>query len=172
MNSSTKQLAFAHFSSLTKLSSRPCQWQATALLAQRLIAIMVGVSTIIVVRLTIVYFCKCSFFVAFFRERPAVANMTLLGLEWASFALSGGFIFLRMCKLLIAATAWIGRIDKPFLSKDVARFLGVEMDYYPQVHKQELLSHEAHRHPFIELLAAIVSSSQWGAAACFDTCIA
>lgn len=85
--------------------------------------------------------------------------MTLLGLEWASFAISGGFVFLRMCKLLIAAAAWIGRIDRPFLSKDVRRLFAMEIDFYPMVHTQDLLSHEAHRHPYVELLGVMVRFS-------------
>jgi len=57
-----------------------------------------------------------------------------------------------MIKLLLAAATCIGRIDRPFLAKGIGRVGPLELDNYPIVHTKDLLSHEAHRHPYIELL--------------------
>lgn len=76
-------------------------------------------------------------------------------LEWTNFALSAGFIFVRMIKLLLAAAACIGRINRPFLAPGVGRFGPIELDSYPTIHTKDILSHEAHRHPYIELLGVM-----------------
>lgn len=73
-----------------------------------------------------------------------------------NFALSAGYVFVRMVKLLVIAGINIGRIDRPFLAPGVGRLGGkIELDNYPMVHTKDLLSHEAHRHPYIELLGVI-----------------
>ena len=134
------------------------QWQATAYFAQRLLSLLVGLIVITLTRIAIVSFCRCKFYTSFYRQRPAPANMSLLGLEWASFFLSAGFVFFRMIKLIIIAAAFIGRIDRPLLARGIGRIGPIELDGYPLVHTKDLLSHEAHRHPFIELLGVIVRS--------------
>ena len=47
--------------------------------------------------------------------------LSSLVLECTNFALSVGFVFLRMCKLLIMAALYVGRIDTPFLAPGVGR---------------------------------------------------
>ncbi|GKY91070.1 hypothetical protein MPSEU_000079800 [Mayamaea pseudoterrestris] len=130
-------------------------WQETLYFAQRAIALVVGFLVITLIRLILVCSCRCSMYKAFYRKRPALANFTLLALEWTNFALSAGFIFVRMIKLLLAAAASIGRIDRPFLAHGVGRVGPIELDNYPIVHTKDILSHEAHRHPYIELLGVI-----------------
>jgi hypothetical protein len=44
---------------------------------------------------------------------------------------------------------------RPFLAKGLGRIGPIELDGYPTIHLRELLSHEAHRHPYIELLGYI-----------------
>lgn len=117
-------------------------WQATAYFAQRLIAILIGIITVTLLRLALVCICRCTLYKSFYRERPATANLVLLALEWANFALSVGFIFARMIKLLLAAGMSIGRIDTPFLAPNVGRIGPLELDNYPIVHMKDILSHE------------------------------
>ena len=122
------------------------------LYTQRLVAILVGIIAVTLLRLMLVFICRCTLYKSFYRERPGVANIIVLALEWANFSLSVGFVFARMVKLLIAAGMGIGRIDTPFLAPGVGRIGAVELDNGPLVHLKDILSHEAHRHPLIEQL--------------------
>jgi hypothetical protein len=130
-------------------------WQASIYFVQRLVAIVIGVLIVTVIRLGIVKTCRRAFYQGFYRKRPAGANISMLALEWAFFALSAGFIFIRMVKLLLAAGASIGRIDSPFLAPGVGKIGPLELDNYPTVHLKDVLSQEAHRHPYIEQLGSI-----------------
>lgn len=92
---------------------------------------------------------------SFYRAKPAAANLSSLALECANFALSVGFIFLRMCKLLLCAALFVGRIDTPFLAPGIGRLGNLELDNYPAIFLKDVLSHEAHRHPYVELLGVM-----------------
>jgi hypothetical protein len=92
---------------------------------------------------------------AFYRKRPLPANITLLGLEWENFTLSVAFVVVRAVKIIITSGFYIGRIDTPFLAKGVGKINNFELDNYPTVFLKDLLSHEAHRHPYIETLGTM-----------------
>jgi hypothetical protein len=96
-------------------------WQATAYFAIIVIATLIGIVVATLARYIIVWFCRCSFWQAFYRKKPASANVTLLGLEWSNFGLSALFIFTRMCKFLAAAAMSVGRVDFPFLAKEASK---------------------------------------------------
>lgn len=130
-------------------------WQATAYYAQRFTALIVGVLLITLIRLLSLQVTRHLFFRSFYREKPGAANILLLILEWANVALTAGYIFVRMIKLLFVAGAWIGRIDTPLLAPGVGRIGDIELDGYHLVHVKDILSHEAHRHPYIESLGVI-----------------
>lgn len=131
-------------------------WNATAILAMRLSAFVVGISAITAFRLGLekVLF-HCSVYKAFYRERPAFANLAVLSLEWANFAVSAGFIFVRLLKFLAAASLYTGRLDTPFLADEISRIGTYEIDLYPKSHLQAILLQEAHRHPYIESLGLV-----------------
>jgi hypothetical protein len=76
----------------------------------------------------------------------------MLALEWANYVLSVAFILIRMCKLIFVATTSIGKIDRPFLAHGVGQIGWFEFDSYPTIHTRDLVAHEAHRHPYIEIL--------------------
>jgi hypothetical protein len=76
----------------------------------------------------------------------------MLALEWANYVLSVAFILIRMCKLIFVATTSIGKIDRPFLAHGVGQIGSFEFDSYPTIHTRDLVAHEAHRHPYIEIL--------------------
>jgi hypothetical protein len=60
-----------------------------------------------------------------------------------------------MCKLLITAALYVGRIDTPFLAPGVGRVGNFELDGYPVIFVKDILSHEAHRHPYLELMGVM-----------------
>jgi len=105
--------------------------------------------------MALVICCRASYYQAFYRKKPAAANISALALECTNFTLSVGFVALRMCKLIGAAALFVGRIDTPFLADGVGRFQGFELDSYPNIFMKDILSHEAHRHPLIELMGVM-----------------
>ena len=60
-----------------------------------------------------------------------------------------------MCKLLITAALFVGRIDTPFLAPGVGAVGNLEPDNYPTIFLKDVLSHEAHRHPYLELMGVM-----------------
>ena len=60
-----------------------------------------------------------------------------------------------MCKLLLTAALYVGRIDTPFLAPGVGRLGDLELDGYPVIFMKDILSHEAHRHPYLELMGSM-----------------
>lgn len=60
-----------------------------------------------------------------------------------------------MCKLLITSALYVGRIDTPFLAPGVGRLGDLELDGYPAIFMKDILSHEAHRHPYLELMGVM-----------------
>lgn len=153
---SFKSLYFSHTQTLILISLIFCQlWQATAHYAQRLVAMLCGVVSVFLLRLTMVCTCRCTMYRGFYRVKPRVANISILALEWGNFALSVSYIIARSIKLLLTSAAFIGRIDTPFLAHNVGRLGPIELDNYPTVHTKDVLSHEAHRHPYIEALGVM-----------------
>lgn len=60
-----------------------------------------------------------------------------------------------MIKLIFTSALFVGRIDTPFLAPGVGRFGALELDNYPHTFLKDILSHEAHRHPYIELMGVM-----------------
>ncbi|CAB9514932.1 expressed unknown protein [Seminavis robusta] len=130
-------------------------WQGSVYYAQRVVAILCGIVSVVIVRQAIVCSCRCTQYKSFYRKHPASANISILALEWGSFALSAAWVIVRSVKLLLASATFIGRVDTPFLAHNVGRIGPLELDSAPIIHMKEILSHEAHRHPYIEQLGVI-----------------
>lgn len=120
---------------------------------------------------------------AFYRSRPAAANMIVLireaGMENGRYtlqictcmllvtlsfrvllqtglvALTQGFVAIRILKLLFTMILYIGRVDAPFLYQSCAQVGGFRIDREPYMFQIDILQHEAHRHPFIESLGTM-----------------
>jgi hypothetical protein len=60
-----------------------------------------------------------------------------------------------MFKILLISAASIGQIDRRLLAEGVGQLGRIEFDPYPTIHVIELVSHEAHRHPYIEILGTM-----------------
>jgi len=129
-----------------------CIWQATVALVQQLVATLIGIIVVLLIKIIMVNLCRCTFYKAFYRKHPAAANLSNLALECANFALSVGFVALRMIKLLLASALYVGRIDTYFLAPGIGRIGPLQLDGYPQIFLRAILSHESHRHPYIDSL--------------------
>lgn len=130
-------------------------WQGSIFYMQQLAALIIGVAVIAVLRLIIMMYGRFRYFKSFFRTHPARANIFFLAMEWANFALTAGFVFVRLVKLLLIAGLSVGRIDTPFLAKGVGVMGPLELDPFPTIHMRDIMSHEAHRHPYMETLGTI-----------------
>ena len=125
-------------------------WQVTVYYAQRAVAFVCGILAVALLRLAMVQTFRCTMYKSFYRSRPTAANIAIQALEWANFALSAAYIFVRAIKILLASLMFIGRIDTPFLAHNVGRIGPIELDNYPIVHMKDVLSHEVrllHRFP-------------------------
>ena len=60
-----------------------------------------------------------------------------------------------MFKVLLIAAASIGQIDRRLLAEGVGQLGPLEFDPYPTIHVRDLVAHDAHRHPFIEILGTM-----------------
>jgi len=85
-----------------------------------------------------------------------VGNIATLSLECWNIALTIGFTATRMLKIIFCAAFYLSRVDTPVLAEGG---IGDTLDKYPHVYRKELLSTEAHRHPYIERLGFMVSQS-------------
>lgn len=110
------------------------------------VILFTGILLVVVLKLVLVCACRASYYQAFYRKKPAAANITSLALECTNFTLSVGFVLVRMVKLIVVAALWVGRIDTPFLADGVGRFGPVELDNYPNIFLKDILAQEAHRY--------------------------
>jgi len=91
----------------------------------------------------------------YYRKNVVLSNVVNIILESWNLALGIGYMLIRGLYFILAATMFIGRVDVPFLSQD-ACFVGpFELDSFPLIFRKDLLSHDAHRHPYIERLGVM-----------------
>ena len=72
-----------------------------------------------------------------------------------SFVFTSAFILVRMMKIILISIASIGQIDRRLLAEGVGQIGPLEFDPYPTIHIRDLVAHEAHRHPYIEILGTM-----------------
>lgn len=129
-------------------------WEVTQEIMLLILAWGIGLGITIELKVLLTGFCRKRFFRAFYRVNPGKANLSALALECWFIGLGGGVLISRISQFLMAAAFWIGRIDEPFLADNV-ELLGYKFDYLPLNYVQDLLVHEAHRHPYLERLASM-----------------
>mmetsp|Transcript_4749 Transcript_4749/g.11208 ORF Transcript_4749/g.11208 Transcript_4749/m.11208 type:complete len:94 (-) Transcript_4749:781-1062(-) len=84
-------------------------------------------------------------YAGFYRKKPAFANAFLFCLECWNIALTLAFVLSRFAKFFLATSLYGGRMDRPVLAEGLA----LDIDSLPRVFRQNLLSAEAHRHPYM-----------------------
>lgn len=91
--------------------------------------------------------------IAYYRKRPAAANIYTLLWEASWIGTSIFFVATRTIKLIVAACLQVGRLDIPFLADGVGEIGPLYLDRFPLVFRTDILQHEAHRHRKLNIIA-------------------
>ena len=144
------------------------------------VAIVLGIIITIGLKTLFLMLCRRKFHErAYYRSNPAAANVIGVILEAWSLGVSTLYVLKRMVSsrllshaisidsnlriwylspqvfLLFAAFVFVGRIDIPFLSEDADQLGPLTLDNFPFTFRKDLLSHEAHRHPYLERIGVV-----------------
>ena len=92
---------------------------------------------------------------AFYRKSVVKANVVGVILQAWNLGLTSAFVLWRSIRLFFAAMMFIGRIDVPFLSDRASSLGAFDHDLFPIIFRKELMSKEAHRHPYLERLGVM-----------------
>ena len=128
-----------------------CFWQVTSFYMQQIIALLVGITAAILMRISIQRPGELYCWKSFYRKRPFVANWLHVINECIALALSIYMAVGRLFTLFFLSILFIGRIDKPFIDKSNHLIVSESESHYP-IFISSLLTSEAHRHPYIEAL--------------------
>ena len=122
------------------------------------ITLPTGALLVLGIHILFVKICRRVTSQAFYRKKPATANVTLLIRECGLIALTQGFVIVRILKLLLTTFFYCGRVDSPFLHVSCGQVGGIRVDREPYMFQIDILQHEAHRHPYIETLGVMYLS--------------
>lgn len=132
-------------------------YQNTSTLAMYAFAMFIGVVVVILIQYFLIRSFRSQTSRAFYRKRVLFSNVVLLMRECGFFALTVGYTLFRVIKLIGTTILFVGRLDIPFLSSGVGEveYFDFKLDNDPYVFLMDLLSHEAHRHPYIQIFGAV-----------------
>ena len=122
-------------------------WQATRVIAQRLMVIFLGSLVVICINCFLEEISRCATSKAFYRHRVFLSNAILIGRECAYFATAVGFSIVRVLKLLLTTILYVGRLDRTLLATGVAEvqtsLFNFRLDSAPYFFLIDILQHEA-----------------------------
>jgi len=127
-------------------------WQATRQAMFSVLAIIIGIAFTVLIREAFAMILKTSFR-GFYRRHVNKVNIVSLALETVTIGVGVFYAFVRVAKILIASLLYISRIDTNLLSLDLN--IGPLQDSFPKYFRQELLSQESHKHPWLETLGKL-----------------
>ncbi|CAB9503446.1 expressed unknown protein [Seminavis robusta] len=133
-------------------------WDETKDQVQGVLAQLVGIAATLLLKILVMLGLRRLLLAGFYRRNLAPANALFLVLECWNVALSAGFLVARTAIFVLCSIFYLGRIDTPFLAPGVDRFdllPNLFLDRAPVFYRKDLLQHEAHRHPYIDRLAAL-----------------
>jgi len=129
-------------------------WQATGSRVVGLIIQLFGLAITFSIKFLVIYFgLSGTVYAAYYRKKPTQGNFVSLLLEAANIAFTLFTAIVRAAKLIIICILYVGRLDTPLLAPGVG--LGPIGDDYPALFQRDILLHEAHRHPYIEVLGTM-----------------
>ena len=116
-----------------------CVWSRTREIAYTLGAQIIGVSATIILKVIVIAILRQKFYKAFYRKKPAAANIMNVVMEAWNIGLSLGYALARATKLIVITAIYLGRIDTPFLDKGVGFIGGAALDEYPYEFRKDLM---------------------------------
>jgi hypothetical protein len=96
----------------------------------------------IIIKVLLARAFRKKFFRGFFRRMPRAANLYTIAFEAWQLGIGGGVLISRLTQFLLASAFWVGRIDAPFLHRDVQLF-GYKFDYSPDNYRKDILGEYA-----------------------------
>jgi len=127
-------------------------WQVTSRHVLKLSSLLLGIVVSMGFKIIVTAKLSSYSYAAFYRKRPVLSNVVNVAFECWHLALAFGSVIARVGTLLFITFCYIGRIDQPFLAKGIGMLGSINLDNLPSVFRTDLLSVDAHRHPYIERL--------------------
>jgi hypothetical protein len=120
--------------------------------------VVIGISLTVLVKWLLTRACRKKVYTGFYRNNPFVANLIELVNETFNFATSVAFAITRMTKLILLAATYVGRVDTQFMAKGVGNYFNgwIKLDVMPTFFIADVLTTEAHRHPYIESFGVLM----------------
>ncbi|CAJ1932922.1 unnamed protein product [Cylindrotheca closterium] len=123
-------------------------WPTTRPIVVEIATQAIGIIITVLVKVVVCFVAMRSAYSGFYRSKPMFANVFNVALECWALALTLALVAGRLVKFLVITSFYVGRIDRPVLADG----LFLQVDMLPLVFRQNLLSTESHRRPYIEML--------------------
>lgn len=137
-------------------------WHVTRSVLYTIIAQLIGIGTTYLLRVLVLLFLRRQYCAAYYRKPMETMkdNFMHLVLECWNLGISSGFMLIRACELFFITACYLGRLDTPMLADGVGVLNtgivnNIAIDSYPIAFRKDLLSHDAHRHCYIERLGTM-----------------
>lgn len=116
------------------------------------IAVFIGIGVTIIIKILLAMILDKFNYQGFYRKHPMFANFSNVCFECWHLVITSGFVLSRVIKLLAIVLLYAGRYDQQLLANGVGEIGMKSLDTFPHLFKVDLLSIDAHRHPYIERL--------------------
>lgn len=119
--------------------------------------IVLGFSLTLLIKIGFLKFTRRKFYASMglLRTNPSRANFSTLLVECWSLPLGSGFMLARGIMLSLISLFYIGRVDSPLFASGVGQIGNIDIDKYPSSFRRDIILHEAHRHPYMELMGTM-----------------
>ena len=125
-------------------------WHITRSVVRTILAQLLGIGVTMLLKIFVLMFFRKQCSAAYYRKQTWQANFITTILECWNIGISNGFMLIRTCELFLIIACYLGRLDTPVLANGVGVIYNIAIDSYPITFRKDLLSHDAHRHPYLE----------------------